>query len=239
MPSTEIFSKFCARCYFLKKMSKQVIILLGKSGSGKGTQAELLKEKFGFSHIVSGDLLRNRAKKLDFSGKKLSRILTHGGLAPTCIIFKLWLDRIERLENSKNFKGVLLDGNPRKIKEAYLIDEAFEWYEWKNIKAILIDVSDKEASDRLGKRRICQNKKCGKIIPFVGACKDIQKCPKCSGRLAFRNDDNPESVKKRLVWFKTEVQPVVDYYQKTGRLIKVNGEDTIENIFKSILEALK
>ncbi len=220
-------------------MEKQVIILLGKSGSGKGTQAEMLAEKFGFFHVISGDLLRNRAKKLDFTGKKLSKVLAHGGLAPTCVIFKLWLNRIERLENTKNFKGVILDGNPRKIKEAYLIDEAFDWYEWKNIKAVLIDISDKEAAWRLGKRRICRNKKCGEIIPFVGIYKDMKKCPKCGGRLALRGDDNPESVKQRLSWFKTEVQPIVDYYKKTGRLIKINGEAVIGEVFQSILKALK
>lgn len=220
-------------------MQKQVIILLGKSGSGKGTQAELLKEKFGFSHVISGDLLRNRTKKSDFTGKKLSKVLAHGDLAPTCVIFKLWLDRIERLENTKNLKGVILDGNPRKIKEAYLIDEAFDWYEWQNVKAILIDISDKEATWRLGKRRICRNKKCGNIIPFVGEYKDMKKCPECGSNLILRNDDNSKSVKKRLSWFKTEVQPIVDYYKKTGRLIKINGEGTIEEVFNEILKAVK
>lgn len=218
---------------------KHVIILLGKSGSGKGTQADLLAEKFGFSHLVSGDLLRNRAKKTDFTGKKLAKILLTGGLAPTAVIFKLWLDKVEALKNNKKTKGIIMDGNPRKIKEAYLIDEVFDWYSWKNVKAILIDISDREAALRLGKRRICQNKKCGKIIPFVGEFKNIKKCPKCGEKLVLRNDDNPESVQKRLKWFKTEVQPIVDFYEKTGRLSKINGEGTIDEVFEEILKALK
>jgi len=218
---------------------KQVIILLGKSGSGKGTQAELLSNKFGFSHVISGDLLRSRAKKSDFTGKKLANVLAHGGLAPTGVIFKLWLDKIEKLESAKNFKGLVLDGNPRKIKEALLIDEVFDWYELKNVKAVLIDISDKEAAWRLGKRRICQNKKCGKIVPYVGEFKDIEKCPDCNGRFVIRNDDTPESIEKRLSWFKSEVQPIVDYYEKTGRLIKINGEAPIKEVFKDILNALK
>ncbi|MGD0576620.1 MAG: nucleoside monophosphate kinase [Candidatus Staskawiczbacteria bacterium] len=220
-------------------MSKQVIILLGKSGSGKGTQAELLKEKFGYAHVISGDLLRSRAKKSDFTGKKLANVLAHGGLAPTGVIFKLWLDKMEKIENDENLKGVILDGNPRKIKEAYLVDEVFDWYEWKNVKAILIDISDQVAAFRLGKRRICKNKKCGNIIPFTDKYKDIKKCPKCGSELILRNDDNPKSVEKRLSWFKTEVQPIVDYYKKTGRLVKINGEGTIEDIFKEILKAIK
>lgn len=215
-----------------------IIILLGKSGCGKGTQAELLRDKFGLSHVISGDLLRNRAKKKDFTGKKLNETLLSGGLSPTAVIFKLWIDRVERLRNTKGIKGIILDGNPRKIREAYLVDEALDWYEWKNVKAVLIDVSDEEATRRLGKRRVCTNKKCGKIIPFVGHYKEIKMCPKCGGRLRYRNDDNPASVKKRLVWFENEVMPIVNYYKKDGRLVKVNGEGTIEDVFKDILKVL-
>ena len=130
---------------------------MGKSGSGKGTQADLLVEKFGFEYIGSGDLLRTRAKKNDFTGKKIARVLKKGKLILTPVIFKLWLDVVEGLKNKKNLKGFVMDGNPRKIREAYLIDELFEWYDWKDkAKALLIDISDKEALNRLTKRRICQ-----------------------------------------------------------------------------------
>jgi len=112
-----------------------------------------------------------------------------------------------------------------------------EWYEWnENTKIILVDISDKEAIWRLTKRRICKN--CKEIIPFVGKFKDIEKCPKCGGELVQRNDDTIESAKNRLAWFKKDVQPIVNYYKKTGRLIKVNGEGSIEDIFKNILGAL-
>lgn len=220
-------------------MEKKIIILLGKSGSGKGTQAELLAKKFGLYHLVSGDLLRNRAKKPDFTGKKLAKVLSHGELAPMAVIFKLWLDKAEILKNDKKTKGFIMDGNPRRISEVYLDDEVFGWYEWLNVKAVLIDIYDKEAKKRLGKRRVCQNKKCGKVIPFIGEYKTMKKCPNCGGKLVFREDDTPESIKNRLAWFKTEVQPIIDYYKKTRRLLKVNGEGTIEEVFSRILKALK
>jgi len=215
-----------------------IIILLGKSGSGKGTQADFLRDKFGLDYISTGDLLRARSKKRDFTGKKLAKSLVAGEISPTAVVFKLWLDKVEKLKTKKNLRGIVLDGNPRKILEAHLQDEAFKWYEWdKNRKIILVHISDKEAIWRLTKRRIC--KRCKEVIPFVGHFRKLKKCPKCGGELTQRSDDTVIAVKKRLAWFKTDVQPIVNYYRKTGRLIKVNGEQPIEKVFKDILKAIK
>lgn len=215
-----------------------VIILLGKPGSGKGTQAELLGEKLGLDYVGSGDLLRERETKKDFTGTKIQKVVDRGGLVLTPVIFKLWLDKFEKLKKRKNLKGFVMDGSPRRILEAYLTDEALEWYEWqRNVKVILIDISNKEAIRRLTKRRIC--KKCGKIIPYLGQFREMKNCPKCKGQLIQRADDRLEGVKSRLRWFKTDVQPVINYYRKTTRLIKINGEQTIENVFKDILRSLK
>ncbi len=215
----------------------KIIILLGKSGSGKGTQAAFLKEKFNLEYIGSGDLLRERAKKKDFTGKKITEIFNKGGLIPTPIILKLWLDKIEKLRNKKNLKGIIMDGNPRKILEAYLIDEVFEYYGWdKKVQAILIHISDKEATDRLLKRRVCRD--CKEIIPFVGEFKKLKKCFKCQGPLVYRSDDTKKSVEKRLAWFKKDVEPIVRHYKKKGVLIKINGDQSIERVTKDILKNL-
>jgi len=215
-----------------------VIIFLGKPGSGKGTQAELLGEKLGLDYVGSGDLLRERALKEDFTGRKTKIVTDTGGLIPTPFIFKLWLDKFEELKNRKKLKGFVIDGSPRKILEAYLIDEALEWYEWdKNVKIMLIDISNKEAIWRLVKRRIC--KKCEAIIPYVGKFREIKKCPKCGGELIHRADDTVSGVKNRLAWFRTDVQPVINYYRKTGRLIKINGEQSIEAVFQDIFKIFK
>lgn len=215
-----------------------VVIFLGKPGSGKGTQAKLLGQKFGLDYVGSGDLLRARKAINDFTGEKLKKVVDAGGLVPTPIIFKLWLDKFEELKKRKKLKGFIMDGSPRKIFEAYLVDEALEWYQWnKNVKVMLIDISDKEAIWRLTKRRIC--KKCGEIVPYVGKFREIKNCPKCKGELIRRADDTIAGVKRRLNWFKTDVQPVINFYRKTGRLIKINGEQSIEDVFKDILKALK
>jgi adenylate kinase len=215
-----------------------IVIFLGKPGSGKGTQAELLKKKLGLDYIGSGDLLRERKKKRDFNGKKISNTINKGGIVPTPVISKLWLDKFEELKKKKNLKGFIMDGSPRKILEAHLIDEALEWYGWnKFVKVILIDISNREAIWRLTKRRQC--KECGQIIPYLGEFKKIKNCPECGGKLIKRPDDTTEGVKNRLAWFKTDVQPVINYYRKTGRLIKINGEQSIENVFKDVLRVLK
>jgi len=215
-----------------------VVIVLGKSGSGKGTQAKLLMKKFGLGYICTGDLLRARSKKKDFTGKKLSKSLLAGEIIPTPVVFKLWLDKAEELKAKKGLNGFVMDGCPRKILEAYLDDEAFKWYEWdKNVKAILVDISDKEAIWRLTKRRICKD--CKELIPFVGHFRKLKKCPKCGGKLIQRSDDTIKAVRKRLGWFKIDVQPVVNYYRETGRLFKVNGEQSIEDVFRDILKVVK
>lgn len=222
----------------LSNRNPLVIILLGKSGCGKGTQAQLLQKKFGLEYIGSGDLLRARAKKDDFIGKKLTETMKKGGLIPTPFIFKLWLDKIEELKEKQNLKGFVMDGNPRKILEAYLIDETLKAFDWdKNIKIILVDISNKEAIWRLIKRRICEN--CKEIVPFVGDLKKVEKCPKCKGKLIQRSDDTIESAKNRLTWFKKEVQPIINYYRKSGRLIKIDGEGSIEKVFQNTLKAIK
>ena len=99
----------------------QVFIVLGKSGSGKGTQVEFLQKKFGFELISSGALLRARAEENDFVGKRIDEIISNGNLAPTPIIFHLWLHRFEELRE-KGVKKIIFEGSPRKLYEAMLLE---------------------------------------------------------------------------------------------------------------------
>ena len=220
----------------MKKPS--IVIFLGKPGSGKGTQARMIAEKFGLDYVGSGDLLRDRKKGKDFTGTKISEVVDTGNLMPTAVVFQLWMGEFEKLKNKKDFNGFILDGSPRKMLEVCLLEDALDWYEWKeSAKVILIDVSNREVINRLSKRRICQ--KCKGIIPYIEELKTIKKCPKCGGGLFRRPEDSIEGSKKRLAWFKTDVMPVIRYYQKKGRLIKVNGEQSIENVYKDVIKALK
>lgn len=216
----------------------RVIILLGPPGAGKGTQAKLLTKKFGLEYLGSGDTLRARQKKDDFTAKKLKKITERGELAPSIIIVKILGDVLEKLRNRSKLKGFVLDGWTRIVDEAIWVDGALSWYEWdKNVKVIFIKISKRESFNRLTKRRQC--KLCGRIIPWVGEFKKLKKCDKCGGELVTRPDDKPEAIKRRLEEFKKETIPVINYYRKQGRLIEINGKQSIEDVFKDILKVLK
>ncbi len=219
-------------------MQKLVIILLGPPGSGKGTQAKLLAKKFRLKYIGSGDTLRARQKKGDFTGEKLIKVMRRGELAPSFIVSKISGDELEKLKKCSQINGIVLDGWTRIVIEAILMDEALNWYEWnKNVKVILINISRKESFNRLTKRRQC--KKCGKLIPWLGEFKKLKKCDKCGSPLFTRADDKLQVIKKRLKEFKNETIPAINYYKKQRRLIVINGEQSIEDVFKDVLKAIK
>ncbi|MEA2113698.1 MAG: nucleoside monophosphate kinase [Patescibacteria group bacterium] len=214
----------------------KIIILFGRSGCGKGTQAKLLQGEFGFGYLSSGDLLRSKMKDNDFSGRKLREVLKKGELAPTFLMFRLWSEEIKEIKGKSGLKGLIIDGSPRALTEAKLMDEAFKWYEWADIKVFLLDISDEEAFGRLTKRRICKN--CGRLIPWVGDFKKLEKCDKCGGELEMRLDDEPEAIRARLDYYNKDVQPAVDYYEKKGVLIKINGEQSIKAVYQDISKML-
>lgn len=215
----------------------QIIILLGRSGSGKGTQAELLAKDFKFDYISSGNLLRKRMEQKDFTGRKVKKFVNRGDLVPAFLIFNNWVQALEKCRDKKNIDGILIDGSPRRVSEAELLNQAFDWFEYKNIKVILIDISQQEAFDRLTKRRICQ--KCGRLIPWLGEFKNLKVCDQCGGELIERADDTPAAIRKRMDFFKKEVEPVIKYYQKQKRLVKVDGEQSIEDVYREVKKALE
>jgi adenylate kinase len=212
-------------------------VLIGRSGSGKGTQAKLLKERFGnLVSISTGDLFRDLSKKGTDTAAKVQKILTEGGLPFDDLATTLWMHEIAY--TIKEEEGIIADGFPRRLNEAKSLDHFLEFLERKeNTFYLLIDISRQEAFDRLTKRRIC--KKCGELIPWVGDFKKLEACPKCGGELMSRFDDKPEAIKNRLDYYDERVSQVVDYYKEQGTLIEINGNQSIEDVFKDVLKAIK
>ena len=217
------------------------IILLGRSGSGKGTQANLLCERLGLRYIGTGELLRKLGGEENFLGSKLKSVLARGDLAPTWLAFYVWLRELADISPSH---GVVFDGSPRMLREAKFLDEVFDWYERKNIKVILIDISREEAFRRLTRRRIC--KECGTVISYEDVrepqsndeLKELKVCDRCGGGLETRPDDDPEAVQNRMDWFEKEVLPVVEHYRKKDMLTVVNGEQSVQVVFKEIIKVV-
>jgi adenylate kinase len=211
--------------------------LIGRSGCGKGTQAELLQKHFGnLFYLQTGGLLRELAKLDTLAGKSAKQIMHEGKLFPDFMIIGLWMRELN--VNVKEDQGVLFDGAFRRLIEAKQADEYFNFLGRENtLIPILIDISKQEAIDRLTKRRICKG--CAKIIPYIGEYKKLEKCDNCGGELLHRPDDNPEAINNRLAYFDKEVLEVLDYYKKGNRLITVNGEQSIEKVFEDILKAVK
>lgn len=215
-----------------------VLILLGKSGAGKGTQLNLLKERLGLEFIGTGDLLRSRKKIDDFTGRKIAEVIDGGGIIVTPIPFKLWMDSFEKIKNKGDFNGLIIDGSPRKIKEAWLLEDALNWYEWdKRVKVVLIDISEEEAIARITRRKTCP--KCNNIIMFSKEDPDIENCPKCGSVLVKRPDDTLEGTKKRLAWFEEEVGQTIKYYEDNNKLIRINGEQSVEDVYSDIIKAIE
>ncbi len=215
----------------------KIFLLFGRSGCGKGTQAKLLAEKYTLPVYGSGSLLRERAAKDDFSGRKLKEFLLRGVLAPTSLIYKEWANKFDVFKEDPSFVGMIIDGSPRKWIEAELLSQAFEWYEWPDSYCILLDISRPEAENRLAKRRIC--KSCKNIIPYTSESKVLEKCDKCGGELGRRPDDTDEAIKERMEYFEKEVVPMIEYYRQRKQLIVVNGEQAIDKVFADIVEAVE
>ena len=186
-----------------------VLIVLGKSGSGKGTQVEKLAEQHALKIISSGSLLRARAGEKDFVGNRIAEILDRGGLIPTPIIFHLWLHELEKIrEAGDEVKGIIFEGSPRKLYEAYLLDETLWFYNLeKNMRVVHLDITDEEAMKRLLARK--------------------------------RYDDTEAAIRERLQWYKAEVVPAVEYYREKGRLVEINGEQSVEAVHQEIVEKFK
>ena len=219
-------------------MSKPLnFVLIGRSGSGKGTQAKFLIKHFGnFVYISSGDLFRKLIKADTAVGKRVKKVVEKGGLPFDEIATTLWMHEFSY--NVKDGQNFILDGAPRRLNEAKTLDGFLEFLERKDSTFILLlDISREEAFARLSKRRIC--KKCGRLAPWVGEFKKMKVCDRCGGELSVRRDDTREAINRRLDYYETKVVPVIKFYEGQKKLIKINGEQSIENVFKEILNKLK
>ena len=211
------------------------IVLLGAPGSGKGTQAQLLVNKFNIPQISTGDLLRAAVVAQTPLGRQAKAVMDAGQLVPNDIV--LGMIR-ERLQNPDAKNGFILDGFPRNIEQAEALDTLLEEMGQPIDSALLIDVDFDILMQRLTGRLTCED--CGAVFnTFTNPPSIDGQCDECGGTLHHRSDDNETTIGKRLRVYETQTQPVIDYYRKQNKMGSVEGKGDIQSIFKSILTVLK
>ena len=206
------------------------LILLGAPGAGKGTQAEIISEKYNIPTISTGNIIRAALKNGTEMGLKAKSYIDAGNLVPDDVVIGIIK---ERLAENDCQNGYILDGFPRTIPQAEALDElGFE------IDAALsIEVADEEIVKRMSGRRVCE--KCGASYhtEFKKPSKD-GVCDACGGALVIRKDDEPDTVLDRLDIFHKQTEPLKSYYKSQGKLITVEGQSEVEDTTKLVLAAL-
>ena len=210
------------------------IIMLGAPGAGKGTQAKMIAEKYGIPHISTGDIFRANIKQGTPLGMEAKGFMDKGQLVPDILTDKILLDRVSD-DDCKN--GYVLDGFPRTIPQAEVLENALNEMGDKVDFAIDVDVPDENIVRRMGGRRACVT--CGATyhIEHVPPKKE-GICDKCGSELILRDDDKPETVKKRLAVYHEQTSPLKDFYNKKGILKTVDGTRDMMEVFGAITDIL-
>ena len=210
------------------------IIMLGAPGAGKGTQAKMIAEKFDIPHISTGDIFRANIKNGTELGKKAKEYMDKGQLVPDELTVEILLDRVAA-DDCKN--GYVLDGFPRTIPQADVLDKELTKLGDKVDFAINVDVPDENIVRRMSGRRACL--KCGATyhIEHIPP-KQEGICDKCGSELVQRDDDKPETVQKRLSVYHEQTQPLIDYYNKKNILKSVDGTKDMQEVFSDIVNIL-
>lgn len=210
------------------------LVILGPPGAGKGTQASAIVKKYSIPHISTGDIFRSNIKEGTELGKQAEAYMNKGLLVPDELVVSIVNDRLKK-DDCKD--GFLLDGFPRTVDQAEALKKEMEDMSLELDRVINIDVEKDTLIGRAIGRRICKD--CGATyhIQFNPSKKE-GICDVCGGELYQRDDDNKETVEKRIEVYHEQTKPLIDYYDKKGLLLNIDGSKSIEDIFNEIVESL-
>lgn len=210
------------------------IIMLGAPGAGKGTQAKMIADKYGVPHVSTGDIFRANIKNGTELGMEAKKYMDQGLLVPDELTVKILLDRVSQ-PDCKN--GYVLDGFPRTIPQAEVLDKALAELGESIDYAIDVDVPDENIVKRMSGRRACVSCVATYHVVHVPPKKE-GICDRCGSELILRDDDKPETVKNRLDVYHKQTQPLIDFYTKKGVLKTVDGTVDMQDVFKAIVAIL-
>lgn len=211
------------------------LIMLGAPGAGKGTQAKQIADRYGIPHISTGDIFRANIKNKTQLGQKAKSYMDKGLLVPDELVLELVADR---LRQDDAVKGFVLDGFPRTIPQAENLDKTLKNLGAKLNHAINIDVPHDVIVGRMKLRRACVD--CGATyhLKYLKPKKE-GICDRCQSPLILRDDDQPETVLKRLKVYDEQTQPLIEYYKNQGLLMTIDGTQEIDTIFDLIVKNLE
>lgn len=210
------------------------LVLLGAPGAGKGTQAVVISQKYNVPHISTGDIFRSNIKNGTELGRKAKEYIDKGLLVPDELTVDIVKDRISQPDCKAGF---ILDGFPRTIYQAERLDEILKELNVELDCTLNIYVPDEEIIKRMSGRRVCS--KCGMSYHIVYNQPKVENiCDSCNGELIQRDDDKEETVIQRLNTYHKQTEPLIEYYEKKGKLLTVHGQEGVDDTTKEVLNAL-
>jgi len=217
-----------------KNKKPYIFLVMGPQGSGKGTQAELLAQKFKLEHFDTGNMLRQMAKRKSKRAKEIKDYMEKGKLLPWQWIIEI---AVKQLKKAPFNKGFVYDGLSRRLPEAKAFLKMIKQSGREITAVFLIDIPAQETIKRLSERRICSR---GHIFRVgLHLKKNEKKCPQCGSELFQRADDKPVAIRKRLQDYKEKTIPSLNYFKQAGLLIKINGQQPIKKVFSDIQREIK
>lgn len=210
------------------------LIIMGAPGSGKGTTATVIREKYSLDHISTGDLFRYNIKENTPLGIEAKSYIDKGALVPDDVTVRMVEDRLGKIEDGKGF---ILDGFPRTIAQAEALDKILDSM-GKKIDAVMYVVTDDDViMDRVTTRRVCE--KCGASFNVKYMPSKVEGvCDNCGGKTIRRSDDNPETVQSRLDTYRKNTAPLIDFYNARGLIVEGNNNISSDDCIKAIEEGL-
>ncbi len=220
-------------------MSEKILrlVLLGPPGSGKGTQAELLASQLRFVHYSTGEVFREQISQGTELGRQVESYVARGALVPDEIVLAV----VEEFVRQHGQQSIAFDGFPRTVPQATGLDELLKRLGAQVDRAVLIDLSDEEVVRRLSSRRQCRN--CSRIYN-LSFSPPINPgiCDVCGGELYQRADDQEETIRSRLRIYTEQTSPLIDYYERQGKLVRLDGSLGRDRVFaelKQLVEQLR
>jgi adenylate kinase len=213
------------------------LVFIGPPGAGKGTQANLLRDHYHIAHISTGEMLRERIAASTSTGLKAKPYIDRGDLVPDSLMVEMVSERLGEADASIGF---VLDGFPRTLHQAQALESALQGQRRKLDAVLLLEVDEEELVGRIGGRWTCPNPDCGAVYHLPAHPPRVAgRCDRCGTELLQRQDDRPDTIRKRLRAYYKKTAPVIEFYRGTGLLRTISGQGSVQDIHAKIRRAVE